>query len=183
MELQFVFQCWPARGIISQVYMSIQKNHCFEKPPLSQDHVRFTTQCSENMRSSWHNERVRVGTWFQIFFPQILLFTLVSHIWKAESYQGLWPGTRGNASLRAVLAIAASMPRSRSNVDEQMEKCVTRPGTEKNQKLALEPFIGNFQWSITRYSHGHFTFQEIIKPAEKIIAHSLSLVGKISKSP
>ena len=137
MELQFVFQCWPARGIISQVYMSIQKNHCFEKPPLSQDHVRFTTQCSENMRSSWHNERVRVGTWFQIFFPQILLFTLVSHIWKAESYQGLWPGTRGNASLRAVLAIAASMPRSRSNVDEQMEKCVTRPGTEKNQKLAL----------------------------------------------
>ena len=118
-----------------------------------------------------------------IFFPTDFAFTLVSHIWKADSYQGLWPGTRGSASLLAVLAIAASMPQSRSSVDEQMEKCVTRLGIEKDQKWALEPFIGNFQWSITGYLRSHFTFQEIIKPAEKIIAYSLSLFGKVSKSP
>lgn len=159
MELRFVSQCWQAGDATSQTHVSVRKiSSLLVEPSLSQDHVRFSTQCSENMRSSLHSDRGRAGTWFHRFSHRFLLSTLVSHIWKADSYQGLWPGMRENVSLLAVLAIATSLPRGRANVNEQTEKCVRGCATEVDQRRKLGPSIRSFQWPIIAYLPPSFYF-------------------------
>lgn len=84
------------------------------------------------------------GDWFHIFFPQILLSSLVDHIWRADSYQGRWPGTRENVSSLVVWAVATHLPRSRFSTDRQTEKCLGGCVTEKRPKVNAPAIHQNF---------------------------------------
>lgn len=127
------------------------------KLSLSRDHVRFLTQRSQNMRSSWNNEN---QSWDLIFSPHRFCFPLLSVISERLSVTRGCGQARGRICHCSGRVGHSNMSASgRRSMDEQTEKCVRRHGTEKDQRWVLGPSIRNFQWLVAGCSHSHVTFQ------------------------